>query len=111
MKITLVKKILLSGEACKKCQEVLDRLEAENLMSQINEILIADERDDQSAGMLLAKLHQVERAPFFVVEEDGQPVKIYTVYFQFVKDVLKKKTKAVDEDLEVLQQNQDLDFL
>ncbi len=88
MKITLVKKILADGSPCKKCGDVLSKLESSGHMSRINEVLVADERDAQSAGMLLAKEHNVNRAPFFIVEKYGEPAQIYTVYFKLVKEVL-----------------------
>ena len=68
MKITLVKKILASGELCPKCEDVVERLEKSNQMSFIDQVLVADERDPDSEGLKLAKKLGVERAPFFVVE-------------------------------------------
>ena len=114
MKITLVKKILADGSPCKKCGDVLKRLEDADQMKLINEVLIADERDPQSPGMLLADSLKVERAPFFVVEEDDKETRAYTVYFKFVKEVLNQATSnadEVDELKDILDQNPDLDFL
>jgi phosphoadenosine phosphosulfate reductase len=68
----MVKKRLASGEVCKKCLEVESFLEARGLMSHIDVIVWADERDPGSAGWELAKLHGVALAPFFVVEEEGR---------------------------------------
>ena len=82
--ITFVKKILSSGELCKKCQEVSDRLGSEDLINSIDHIAIADERDADSEGIRLAKKHQVERAPFFLVEENGE-VTVFDIYFKFKK--------------------------
>ena len=48
MHITFVKKILISGELCKKCQEVSERLSSEELIEIIDHISIADERDIDS---------------------------------------------------------------
>lgn len=84
MHITFVKKILSSGELCKKCREVSERLEADGLIASINHIAIADERDANSEGMKLARQHSVERAPFFLVEEEGV-ISAYDVYFKFKK--------------------------
>lgn len=88
MKITMVKKILADGSPCKKCAEVEQRLTAGQLMEKIDDIIIADERDPESPGMQLAREYRVDRAPFFIVEEDGIPPMIYTVYFKLVKEVL-----------------------
>ena len=111
MKITLVKKILADGSPCKKCGDVLSRLDDSGQMARIDEVVIADERDPTSMGMLLAAEYSVDRAPFFVVEQDNGKVDIYTVYFKFVKDVLEQKTEEKDELKEILDQNPDLDFL
>lgn len=111
MKITFVKKILSDGSPCKKCIDVAEKLESSGHMAQIDQVLIADERDPNSEGLAIAKAHQVDRAPFFVVEEEGQPVRIYTVYLKFVKEVLEQKTDEKDEMQEVLRNNSDLDFL
>lgn len=87
MKITLVKKILADGSPCKKCGDVLSKLESSGYMSRIDNIVVADERDPQSEGMVIAKQHGVDRAPFFVVERDGEAAEIYSIYFKLVKEV------------------------
>lgn len=111
MKITFVKKILADGSPCRKCGDVIARLEESGQIKQIDEVLVADERDPASPGMLLAAEHSVDRAPFFVVENDDGSTKVYTVYFKFVKEVLDQKTEEKDELKEILDQNPDLDFL
>ncbi|KAJ9470977.1 hypothetical protein DIPPA_35420 [Diplonema papillatum] len=73
-KITFVKKIKADGTPCKKCGEVVERLEKADQMKMIDEVLVADERDDASSGMVLAAKHDVSRAPFFVVENTGGKV-------------------------------------
>ena len=111
MKITLVKKILADGSPCKKCADVLDKLESGGYMSSIDEVLIADERNADSPGMLLADKYQVNRAPFFVVDQEGKDPVIYTVYLKFVRDILEQETSATEEASEILSNNPDLDFL
>lgn len=118
MKITLVKKILSDGSPCKKCADVLEKLESSGHLNRIDKILVADENDPQSPGMQLARQYQVERAPFFVVEESQKEPQIYTVYFKFVKEVLErdgggsgKKGSETEELKEILRDNPDLDFL
>jgi len=111
MKITLVKKILADGSPCKKCGEVIGRLEDSGQIARIDEILVADERDPTSAGMLLAAELNVDRAPFFVVDYDDGRQSVYTVYFKFVKEVLDQQTEEKDELKEILHNNPDLDFL
>jgi len=95
MKIIFVKKIKADGNACKKCVDVEKRLRDNDQLDGIDEIVIADERDQNSPGMQLAKLHQVDVAPFFLVEQDDGTSRVYTIYFQFVKEVLQGLTKKV----------------
>lgn len=111
MKITMVKKIRADGSPCRKCGEVEQKMAAAGHFSAIDQVLVADERDPASPGMLLAAEYGVERAPFFVVEKPGQAPQVYTVYFKFVKDVLNQKTEEKDELQEILDDNPDLDFL
>jgi hypothetical protein len=111
MKITLVKKILADGSPCRKCGDVLQKLDESGHMKHIDEILVADERDPESAGLALAKELDVHRAPFFVVEREGQAPEVHTVYLKFVKDVLEQENDESAEALEILADNPDLDFI
>lgn len=111
MKITFVKKILKNGDPCRKCAEVEQRLRDSGHFSRIDETLIADERDPASPGMQLAVEHNVDLAPFFVVQ-DGAETRVYTVYFKFVKEELGQKQSATRQDAEdTLRANPDLDFI
>ena len=95
MKITFVKKILASGEPCPKCADVEQRLTKTGQLARIDETIIADERDPSSPGMVLADELGVKRAPFFVVDDDGER-KVYTVYFKFAKEVLAEERRPAD---------------
>ena len=88
MRITLVKKVLADGSLCAKCKDVEQKLKENDQERFLDETLIADERDPESAGMQLAQRLNVQRAPFFVVEEEGKDPEVYTVYFKFAKEVL-----------------------
>ncbi|MBT7952217.1 MAG: hypothetical protein HN764_11375 [Gammaproteobacteria bacterium] len=88
MNIKFVKKIKADGTPCAKCADVEKRLVDNGQMESIDEIIIADERDPESLGMQLARRHQVDLAPFFLVLNDDNTTSIYTIYFQFVKEVL-----------------------
>lgn len=110
MKITLVKKILADGSPCAKCGDVLEKLESSGQIKQIDEILVADERDSDSPGVQLAKELNVNRAPFFLVQRDDGSQEVYTVYLKFVKEVLGQQNSASDEAREIMENN-DLDFL
>ncbi len=111
MYITMVKKIKKDGSPCRKCSDVITQLEENKLLDRIDQIVVADERDPNSEGMILAKKHNVDLAPFFVVEEEGQATKIYTVYFKFVKEVLSEGLSEQQEIKEIMEQNQDIDYL
>lgn len=111
MKITLVKKILADGSPCAKCADVQEKLESSGQIQQIDETLIADERDPDSPGMQLARELEVSRAPFFVVENDDGAREVYTVYLKFVKEVLGQQNSAAEEAREILENSNDLDFL
>lgn len=111
MKITLVKKILVDGSPCPKCGDVLNKLEKGGFMHRIDELVIADERDNNSQGMQLARQYEVDRAPFFIVEKEGEAPQIYTVYMKFVREILEQATSESEELSEIMRDNQDLDFI
>ena len=114
MKITMVSKIRLDGTPCPKCEDVKQRLAELGLANRIDVTEIADERDPQSAGARLAALHNVELAPFFIVEDGGR-AKIYTVFMRFLREVLEARpdanTTSAAEAREVLRANPELDLL
>lgn len=109
-RITMVKKIGPDGSACRKCADVLRRLEAGGHLEQIDRVAIADERDPDSAGWALARRHGVTSAPFFVVFEGGAE-RVYTNYFQFAREVLQRPVRERDELAELLERNPELDFI
>ncbi len=111
MIITFVKKIKSDGSPCRKCAEVQLRLEKESYIDKIDRTVIADERDINSEGMQLAKQYAVDRAPFFIVEDEGKEPIVYTVYFKFVNEILNGKTSEEDAAKDILDSNPDLDFL
>jgi hypothetical protein len=95
MHITFVKKITNTGEACRKCADVEQRLRDSGYWNAIDAVLVADQRDPNSAGNHLADAYGVERAPFFVVEDDSGQISVYTVYFKFVDEVLDKLVPVI----------------
>jgi hypothetical protein len=109
--VTLVKKIKSDGALCAKCADVLHRLERDGLMPAIDRVAIADERDPQSEGMVLARQHGVSRAPFFIVEDATRRTQVYTVYFAFIKEVLQKRVDNRAALAELIDQNPDLNFI
>lgn len=112
MKITMVSKIRADGRACPKCEEVKQKLHQLELMGRIDSVVVADERDDQSAGMRLAAVHGVTVAPFFLVE-DGESVRVYTVFMRFLREVLQARTHAdrLNDTQEIQRAHPELDFV
>lgn len=111
MQITMVKKIRADGSPCRKCAEVEKRLEEAGLSGKIDNIIIADERDPASEGMQMAAQFEVDRAPFFIVEDEGKEPRIYTVYMKFLKEVLDREVSETDAVKDIMDSNPDLDFL
>ena len=111
MRISMIKKIKEDGTSCRKCVEVEQRLRESDLHNRIDQVIIADERDPDSAGMRLAAQYGIDRAPFFLVEEEGVPPRIYTVYFKFIKEVLGSDNTEHDEVRDIMDKNPDIDFL
>lgn len=54
-------------------------------MPLIDQVVLADERDADSPGMLLARKHKVSRAPFFLLEDDHGEILVFEVYFKLKK--------------------------
>lgn len=111
MQIIMIKKIKADGSPCRKCAEVEGRLDQAGLLHKIDQVIIADERDPDSKGMQLARNHQVEQAPFFIVTDDNGNEQIYTVYFRFLKEVLHKTSSESEEIAELMDRNPDFDYL
>ncbi len=113
MHITFVKKRLRSGEWCPKCGDVESRLRAQGYDARIDDVLIADEADPESAGQQIAARLNVDRAPFFVVLDDAGTERVYTVYFRFVKEVLDAEAPSdpVAEASDLQAAHPDLDLI
>jgi hypothetical protein len=73
MRVTMVKKRLLSGEECPKCLEATAFLEGKGVLGRIDEVVWFDERTPGGGpGGSLAETHGMTRAPFFLVERQGR---------------------------------------
>ena len=88
MKITIVKKVKADGSLCRKSEEVWANLQAAKLLSHIDRIVFAHPSKPQGEGMCLAIKHQVNAAPFFIVETDTDSDQVYTDDSCFLKEVL-----------------------
>jgi hypothetical protein len=111
MHIKLIKKIKLDGNPCKKSAKVLSELENLNLLDRIDEIITADERQPSSEGFILASKFQVKSAPFFIVEDDDSSIRLYTAYFQFIRDIFNISLPEKDTILEIMAQNPEVDYI
>ncbi|AOE84916.1 hypothetical protein [Pseudomonas sp. TCU-HL1] len=100
MRITLVKKVLADGQDCRKCRDVMERLERGGYLDRIDRILVADERNPASAGWMAAQHYGVDTAPFFVVRHDDGREQVYRVFLALVRDVLQAPphTPAAPDD-------------
>jgi hypothetical protein len=99
MKITMVKKILEDGKECKKCQEVSQRLEQNDELQYINQIVWADVNNPESEGYKIAKAYNIDIAPFFLVDDKGQ-ITIYKTYLELKRKVFNKEPEAQDIEIE-----------
>jgi phosphoadenosine phosphosulfate reductase len=87
MHVTMVKKRLRSGEACRKCAQAEDLLKTRGLWERIDEVVWADESDPSSPGMVLSARLGVELAPFFIVRSDTGSETVYESVLQFIKEL------------------------
>lgn len=86
--IAFVKKKLDNGEWCTKCNDVSARLEKDDMLKYIDNILVADVRDPNSEGKQLAIKYNVNRAPFFIVKNtETNVVEIFDIYFKFKRHI------------------------
>lgn len=103
MHITMVKKRLADGSDCRKCNQATEHLKTRGLWERIDEVVLADEADPASAGMLLAKRFGIDTAPFFIVR-DGAGEQVYTSVMRLIQDRLGKtvsdqeRARAIDPD-------------
>ena len=103
MHITMVKKRLADGSECRKCAEATEHLQARGLWNRVDEIVWAQEGDATSAGVLLGDRLGVERAPFFVIRNQGRET-VYTSVLQLIRERLgqsvsvQEQAVAIDPD-------------
>ena len=100
MHVTMVKKVLLDGSACKKCDQAEELFKRRGLWEKIDEVLWAKEAEPDSPGMRLAEKHRVELAPFFIVRDDGGE-KVYTSAVELMREKLTpaKNGSAITQDV------------
>jgi len=86
----MVKKVLLDGSACKKCDQAEDLFKRRGVWEKIDEVIVAREADPACPGMRLAERHGVELAPFFIVSDD-QGERVYTSCVDLMREKLNPK--------------------
>lgn len=110
MNITLVTKVKLDGHPCRKSAKVLNHLKKLDLLSKIDTIIAADERNLSSDGFYLAFKHQIDAAPFFILQQDDSTY-IYTSYCTFLKNVFNQHISEQEEIFEIMAQTPSLEFI
>jgi hypothetical protein len=95
MQLTMVKKRLVDGSECRKCQEATGILKSRGLWERVDEVVWAVEGDPGSAGMVLGARHAVDVAPFFIVRDEGREA-VYTSVLQLVRDRLDGRVTAAE---------------
>ncbi len=93
MRITMVKKRLVSGEPCRKCAQTEELLRSRGLWDRIDEVVWAVEGDPESPGVSLATAHGVKDAPFFIVHH-GDDVAVYRSALKMIRDQLSGPVRA-----------------
>jgi len=97
MHITMVKKRLKDGSECRKCQQVTEQLRRRGLWEKIDEVVWVVEGDPTSTGVLLAKRLGIDRAPFFVVRDEGGEERVYVSVLQLMKEKLQQRLSREEE--------------
>ena len=100
MHVTMVKKKLADGSDCRKCAEVTAYLERRGFWNRIDEVVWAHENDPQSPGMQLGARLGVERAPFFVVRDEGGET-VYTSALQLIQERFGQQVTSVERARDV----------
>ncbi len=92
VRVTMVKKRLLSGEACPKCSQTEELLRRRGLWDRIDDVVWAIEGDATSRGMKLAAQHEIQLAPFFIVEAPGAEPEVFVSALKLIKAHFGKAT-------------------
>jgi phosphoadenosine phosphosulfate reductase len=85
-RLVMVKKRLANGEPCGKCADAERMLKERGLWPRVDEVVWADELDSESAGMQLARAHQVQLAPFYILTHGGSE-RVYTSTLKLIQEL------------------------
>jgi hypothetical protein len=98
MQITMVKKRSPDGEECAKCAQATAELRNRGLWDRISEVVWAVEGDPASAGNELGTRYGVDRAPFFIVREDGaEKDEVFTSVLRLIRERLGGNVAAPEQ--------------
>jgi hypothetical protein len=96
----MVKKKLVDGSDCRKCEDATALLKSRGLWDRIDEVVWAHEGDPNSPGMVIGARLGIDRAPFFVVrDERGETV--YTSVMRLVQERLGQAVTTAQEARQV----------
>ena len=120
--VIMVKKRQEDGSWCRKCNDVAEKMVADDTEKYVSHVAVADVTRADSEGVLLAQRFQVATAPFFLVrtrqeeEHAGQwkPVRAYLQLKKMLQDAAeavaeRRKGEPVHEKPEVLQWRKETD--
>lgn len=93
MHVTMVRKRMADGSDCRKCAEASEHLRKRGLWHRIDEIVWAQEGDPTSPGAVLGERLGVERAPFFVVRDEGGE-RVYTSVLRLIREAIGETVSA-----------------
>ena len=89
-KITMVKKLLANGQPCAKCAQAEELLVARGRRDRVERVIWIKEGEADSEGARLAVTHEVDTAPFFVIQAEGQPDRVETSTLRLVKQLIQE---------------------
>jgi hypothetical protein len=96
MRLMMVKKRLVDGSECRKCQAATALLQSRGVWDRVDEIVWAVENDPSSVGMVLSARYAIDNAPFFIVRDEAGEV-VYTSVLQLLRDRLDRLVTAVEQ--------------
>jgi phosphoadenosine phosphosulfate reductase len=85
-RLIMVKKRLANGEPCGKCADAERMLKERGLWDRVDEVVWADELDPESAGVQLARKHQVQLAPFYILR-DATGERVYSSTLKLIQEL------------------------
>lgn len=88
MHITMIKKRLEGGEPCRKCLQSEQLLRSRGLWHRVDEVVVAEETDAESAGMQLSREYGVDTAPFFLVKNGQESTRVYRSTLQLIRECM-----------------------